>query len=176
MKTNLVHEFLNSKSDVSPFEASAQEKFEQDFQEWFEQRIKDYDFAIEYELSITSKNWWNGLAVQNLENMDDSWVGYVNKYLPNRKGGIYGLTDNEIIYIYKRVFNNLPQYKLTGVEISSKLNRYDIAEGLILQLPIDHDGRNTWLLNYGKGDEAIALRVKHDLQWIEETQSAETTK
>jgi len=34
------------------------------------------------------------------------------------------------------------------------------AEGLILQLPATHDGRNSWLLNHGQGHEAVALRWK----------------
>jgi len=48
--------------------------------------------------------------------------------------------------------------KLSKAEIQSKLTRVDHAEGLILQLPSDHDGRNTWLLNYGKGAVAEELR------------------
>jgi ElaB/YqjD/DUF883 family membrane-anchored ribosome-binding protein len=32
------------------------------------------------------------------------------------------------------------------------------AEGLILQLPINHDGRNSWLLNHGVGKQAQWLR------------------
>jgi hypothetical protein len=38
------------------------------------------------------------------------------------------------------------------------LNRQRWAEGLILQLPNNHDGRNSWLLNFGKGEEAERLR------------------
>lgn len=34
------------------------------------------------------------------------------------------------------------------------------AEGLILQLPDWHDGRNSWLLNHGQGPEAEAIRAK----------------
>jgi hypothetical protein len=32
------------------------------------------------------------------------------------------------------------------------------AEGLILQLPEHHDGRNSWLLNYGQSDEAKVIQ------------------
>lgn len=39
--------------------------------------------------------------------------------------------------------------ELTRAEIQSGLDRVRHAEGLIRQLPADHDGRNTWLLNYG---------------------------
>lgn len=47
---------------------------------------------------------------------------------------------------------------LTTHEIQSGLNRVQDAEGLILQLPKNHDGRNTWLLNYGVRKEAQELR------------------
>ena len=40
---------------------------------------------------------------------------------------------------------------LTSHEIQSNYDRVKFAEGLIRQLPIAHDGRNTWLLNYGCG-------------------------
>lgn len=46
----------------------------------------------------------------------------------------------------------------TGAEIQSGLDRQRWAELLILQLPSGHDGRNSWLLNYGVSDEAQALR------------------
>lgn len=32
------------------------------------------------------------------------------------------------------------------------------AEGLIKQLPLSHDGRNSWLMNFGKGQETDDLR------------------
>lgn len=54
---------------------------------------------------------------------------------------------------------------LTKAEMQSGLNRQRAAEGLILQLPAAHDGRNTWLLNYGIGEEAVALRTKHGVFW-----------
>lgn len=54
--------------------------------------------------------------------------------------------------------------QLTGGELQSNLTRVDLAEGLILQLPSDHDGRNTWLLNYGKRDAAKALQALHGVQ------------
>ncbi len=39
--------------------------------------------------------------------------------------------------------------KLTAAEIQSGLDRVKWAEGLIRQLPETHDGRNSWLLNFG---------------------------
>lgn len=35
-------------------------------------------------------------------------------------------------------------------------------EGLIEQLPITHDGRNSWLLNHGGGEQAIWLRENRE--------------
>jgi hypothetical protein len=64
--------------------------------------------------------------------------------------------------------------RLTKAEAQSGLNRLRFAEGLILQLPADHDGRNTWLLNYGTGPEAAALRSKHGIKFEEATMAAET--
>lgn len=48
--------------------------------------------------------------------------------------------------------------QLSPAEIQSRHNRVAWAEGLILQLPEMHDGRNSWLLNYGVGPEAELLR------------------
>lgn len=39
--------------------------------------------------------------------------------------------------------------KLSPAEIQSKHDRVKWAEGLIRQLPANHDGRNSWLMNYG---------------------------
>jgi len=37
------------------------------------------------------------------------------------------------------------------------------AGNLIRQLPVDHDGRNSWLINYGHGADVEALRDKHSM-------------
>ena len=42
-----------------------------------------------------------------------------------------------------------PAIEFTPHEIQSGSTRVDWAEGLIRQLPETHDGRNSWLLNYG---------------------------
>lgn len=39
--------------------------------------------------------------------------------------------------------------RLTRAEVQSGFDRVRQAEALIRQLPSDHDGRNTWLMNYG---------------------------
>ena len=61
---------------------------------------------------------------------------------------------------------------LNNAEIQSNLDRVKFAEGLILQLPKEHDGRNTWLLNYGKSEEAIEARKKRVIEFNNITQSA----
>ncbi len=43
-----------------------------------------------------------------------------------------------------------PFIALTPEEVHSGMDRVRWAEGLIKQLPEDHDGRNSWLLNYGR--------------------------
>lgn len=66
-------------------------------------------------------------------------------------------------------------YQLTKAEIQSGLDRVRWAEGLIEQLPPSHEGRNSWLLNYGQGAEANKLRTEYrhrPLAWNEATKSA----
>jgi hypothetical protein len=67
----------------------------------------------------------------------------------------------------------MKKIKLNTAEIQSKRNRVEWAEGLILQLPDNHDGRNSWLMNYGKDKEAQGLRDNRKLTWNEKTQSSE---
>ena len=61
--------------------------------------------------------------------------------------------------------------KLSKAELQSGSSRVDWAEGLIIQLPKNHDGRNSWLLNYGTGYEAKRLRkrFKSQLRWNKKT-------
>ena len=67
----------------------------------------------------------------------------------------------------------MKKIKLNAHEIQSKFNRVKFGEGLIKQLPEDHNGRNTWLLNYGKSREAKKLRKNRELMFDKETQSCE---
>jgi hypothetical protein len=63
---------------------------------------------------------------------------------------------------------------LNNAEIQSGSDRVRWAEGLILQLPPDHEGRNSWLLNYGRGPEADKIRVAqgfNQFDWLEECDS-----
>jgi hypothetical protein len=53
----------------------------------------------------------------------------------------------------------------TPAEVQSAHDRQRYAEGLILQLPKDHDGRNSWLLNFGRGEEARVLQRERGLIW-----------
>jgi hypothetical protein len=53
--------------------------------------------------------------------------------------------------------------KLSKKEIKSGNSRIDWAEGLILQLPETHEGRNSWLINYGRKDESKKQREKWEL-------------
>ena len=63
--------------------------------------------------------------------------------------------------------------KLTKHEIECGSNRVRYAERLILQLPENHDGRNSWLLNYGKGIEADKIRAARKKRREEGGQSFE---
>lgn len=80
------------------------------------------------------------------------------------------------------------QIELSRAEVQSGQSRVRWAEGLILQLPIDHEGRNSWLLNYGVGTEAKKLRaddyedyvsenlVPRILKWDERTECLESCR
>lgn len=50
------------------------------------------------------------------------------------------------------------EIKLSNHEMQSNSSRVNFAEGLIEQLPDTHDGRNTWLMNYGVRKIAQAIR------------------
>lgn len=63
---------------------------------------------------------------------------------------------------------------LTKHEIQSGSDRQRKAECLILQLPENHDGRNTWILNYGIGEEAVSLRQKRDVKFMPNKRAAES--
>lgn len=65
--------------------------------------------------------------------------------------------------VNKEMYNGT--IRLTDAEIQSGLDRQKAAEGLILQLPKDHDGRNTWLLNFGTRKEAIGIRVNKGIRF-----------
>lgn len=62
---------------------------------------------------------------------------------------------------------------LNKAEIQSKHSRVNHAEGLISQLPETHDGRNTWLMNYGTGPESMKLRGLKNLKFDDTTLSCE---
>ena len=64
--------------------------------------------------------------------------------------------------------------KLTAAEIAVCCNRVELAEGLIEQLPLEHDGRQLWLMSYGVGTEAHALRKARGMGWDDETQAVDT--
>jgi len=64
---------------------------------WSENMTPEFDVSADIQQAL---NWWHGLAIQNLENMNDSWVGYLWKYYPE-KSHPYHLTANEVYHIYK---------------------------------------------------------------------------
>ncbi len=67
-------------------------------------------------------------------------------------------------------------FKLSAYEIQSGSTRVAQAEGLIRQLPLDHDGRNTWLLNYGVSEEAKQKRLRMRVHFALDTKSALNTR
>lgn len=66
-------------------------------------------------------------------------------------------------------------FQLTESEIQSGSTRVDIAEGLIEQLPMGHEGAATWLLNYGVRERAVNLRDQHGMYLDSNTRAAKAT-
>lgn len=62
--------------------------------------------------------------------------------------------------------------KLNVAEIQGQLTRVHWAEKLISQLPSNHEGAQSWLLNYGIEKDAILLRKMTGLKFDKKTQSA----
>lgn len=62
---------------------------------------------------------------------------------------------------------------LTPAEIQSKFSRVKWAEGLIKQLPADHEGRNSWLMNYGS--DGIHIATSQSAAHAEEQQEGPFT-
>ena len=77
------------------------------------------------------------------------------------KAGEYYLTTDWI------TVEALHDYKLSHLIVSKKQPRRDLydplrfAEGLIEQLPDDHEGAINWLMNNGDGEKADNLRKKY---------------
>ena len=56
-KINLLQDFFDSKSDANMFlEASQQEQLENDFQEWFDKKMKDFKFAATFLVKHIAEN------------------------------------------------------------------------------------------------------------------------
>ena len=62
--------------------------------------------------------------------------------------------------------------KFNASEIQSGLSRVKFAELLIVQLPTQHEGRNSWLLSYGTDMQSDQMRKDAGLVWDDETWSA----
>lgn len=60
-----------------------------------------------------------------------------------------GLSAEATQAVGQTALNKAEVIHLDKEEIQSGLDRVKWAEGLIRQLPESHDGRNSWLLNYG---------------------------
>lgn len=52
--------------------------------------------------------------------------------------------------------------QLSDAEVQSGTDPLGFAENLIRQLDRGHEGRNTWLLNYGCSNDAEMIRARYD--------------
>ena len=102
--------------------------------------------------------------------------GYINGYLPRQRaveirlddGVPKWITDSAVfrVTIAPEATRPAAQVAATpkhdeGREAESVERLRTWAQGLILQLPCTHEGRNSWLLNYGVGEESDWLRAEH---------------
>lgn len=116
-------------------------------------------FLKEAVINLTIQNQEQKELIKNIEkSAEERWKWYQDK-------------DKEL-----ESYKKEQTIKLSKHEIQSGLNRVKHAEGLIEQLPDNHEGRNTWLLNYGVKKQAKDFREKRDLEFEEETQSCQAVK
>lgn len=81
--------------------------------------------------------------------------------------------NNRVSFDYKEIYvANQGSAVFSKAEMSCGLNRIKWAEGLISQLPPKYEGRNSWLLNFGVGEEAVNLRQSREIEFDDNTQSA----
>ena len=66
--------------------------------------------------------------------------------------------------------------RLSKAELQSGYDRVRAAEDLIEQLPLQHEGASTWLLNYGTGVNAQKLRAQKGIEFVQYTSCAETSQ
>jgi Papain family cysteine protease len=71
---------------------------------------------------------------------------------------------------------NSPGIKFTRAEIQSGSSRVVWAEGLILQMPPDHEGRNSWLLNYGISKQADEVRDRFKVRVMAKPENTATAE
>jgi hypothetical protein len=91
MKTiNLLHDFFNSSSDTSNLDANEQEKLENDFQDWFEEEMKDFEFAsrfLMYHLGNHELYHPHFTAIVSCSNSEVlqgyKSTGYIGDYIPD---------------------------------------------------------------------------------------------
>lgn len=81
--------------------------------------------------------------------------------------------NNRVSFDYKEIYvANQGFAVFSKAEMSCGLNRIKWAEDLISQLPPKHEGRNSWLLNFGISEEAVDFRKSRDIKFDDNTQSA----
>jgi hypothetical protein len=76
-----------------------------------------------------------------------------------------------------KAMSDVTYIKLRPAEIQSNFDRVKWAEGLIRQLPENHDGRNSWLLNFaGEKHSSDKLTLPNEAQAAELTSLREENK
>jgi len=71
------------------------------------------------------------------------------------------INGNSDITNFKPATDKKTHIKLSPHEIQSGSSKVNWAEGLIEQLPKGHEGRNSWLMNYGHKKESCEIRERN---------------
>jgi len=90
-KINLLQDFFDSKSDANMFlEASQQEQLENDFQEWFDYKMKDFEFASRFLMChLGNSELYHPHYTAIVTNATaevlqaEETIGYINDYVPD---------------------------------------------------------------------------------------------
>lgn len=93
------------------------------------------------------KDWWGCQEVADLPGVHEALKAFSGDS-----------TGDAGVLVVKAVIEALARgyIALTPAELQSGFDRVKWAEGLIRQLPEGHEGRNSWLSNFGSGEQHLA--------------------
>ena len=128
----------------------------------FEELPSMFKDAAAHALSALITNGGVGMLINKLASGEDVGVKLALEIRKSFCALHSGLSADESQAKGQKTKNQSEVIHLNKAEIQSGLNRVKWAEALIRQLPENHDGRNSWLLNYGfqNNDASIMLAIR----------------